>query len=140
MNLFEKFQLRSSYNDFLSRYATDDQKKRWWQVHEQIKLTASHRELLISFRREMNVLCLCGAWCGDCINQCPAFDHFARSSPAIDLRFLDRDALPEVRDALMINGGRRVPVAVFFSEDGYEVSPYGERTLSIHRKPAADHL
>ncbi len=67
MNLFEKFQLGLPYNDFLSRYATDDQKKRWRQVHEQIKLTEPQRELLASFRRQMNVLCLAGAWCGDCI-------------------------------------------------------------------------
>jgi hypothetical protein len=88
----------------------------------------------------MPVLCMAGAWCGDCINQCPVFDHFARASSVIDLRFLDRDALTEVREALMINGGQRVPVVVFLSEDGHEVSRYGERTLSIYRKLAADRL
>ena len=88
----------------------------------------------------MPVLCLAGAWCGDCINQCPAFDHFARASPAIDLRFLDRDARPDVRDALAINGGHRVPVVVFLSEDGYEVSRYGERTLSTYRTLATEQL
>jgi hypothetical protein len=48
--------------------------------------------------------------------------------------------MPEVRDALAINGGHRVPVVVFLSEDGYEVSRYGERTLSIYRKLAIDQL
>ncbi len=43
---------------------------------------------------QMPVLCLAGAWCGDCVNQCPAFVHFARGSSVIDLRFLDRDARP----------------------------------------------
>ena len=46
----------------------------------------------------------------------------------------------EVREALMINGGQRVPVAVFLSEDWNEVARYGERTLSIYRKLAADQL
>jgi hypothetical protein len=140
MNLFEKFQLGLSYNDFLARYATDDQKKRWRQVREQIKLTESQRHLLASFQREMNVLCLAGAWCGDCINQCPAFDHFAKVSKVLDLRFLDRDAQAEAADALSINGGHRVPVVVFLSEEGNEVTRYGERTLSIYRKLAADQL
>ena len=27
------------------------------------------------FVRRMSVLCLTGAWCGDCINQCPTFDR-----------------------------------------------------------------
>ena len=96
--------------------------------------------MLSGFVRRMPVLCLCGAWCGDCINQCPAFDHFARASTAIDLRFLDRDADPAVADALSINGGHRVPVLVFLSEDFQEVFRYGERTLSIYRKLAADQL
>ena len=138
MNLFEKFQLGSPYNDFLSHYATDDQKKRWRQVHEQIKLTASQRELLVSFRREMNVLCLAGAWCGDCINQCPAFGHFAAAAPVIHLRFLDRDDHADVQRELQINGGNRVPVLVFFSEDGLGVARYGERTLSKYRQMMRD--
>ena len=101
---------------------------------------AEQRGLLGGFARRMPVLCLAGAWCGDCVNQCPVFDHFAGASATIDLRFLDRDAQPELRDALAINGGHRVPVLVFLSEDWFEVSRYGERTLSIYRRLAADQL
>src|SRR5260370_6229805 len=138
MNLFEKFQLGLPYNDFLSRYATDDQKKRWRQVHEQIKLTEPQRELLASFGRQMNVLCLAGAWCGDCINQCPVFDHFAAAAPVIQVRYLDRDDHADVQRELQINSGNRVPVVVFFSEDGFEVARYGERTLSKYRQMMRD--
>lgn len=133
MNLFDKFQLGLPYHDFLTRYATEDQKKGWQAVHEQIQLTDSQRQLLASFKREMNILCLAGAWCGDCINQCPAFDHFASATPVIHLRFLDRDNHADVQRELQINGGNRVPVVVFFSEDGFEVAHYGERTLSQYR-------
>ncbi len=89
----------------------------------------------------MPVLVLNGAWCGDCINQCPIFDHAARAAGgAIDLRFLDRDARPEVRDALTINGGQRVPVVVFLSEDYFEVARYGDRTLSTYIRMAGSQL
>ncbi len=138
MNLFDKFQFGLPFADFLARYATDDQKKRWQQVYEQIQLTDSQRQLLASFRRQMNVLCLAGAWCGDCINQCPAFDHFAAAAPVIHLRFLDRDDHADVQRELQINGGDRVPVVVFFSEDGFEVARYGERTLSQYRRLMRD--
>ena len=47
---------------------------------------------------------------------------------------------PELRDLLAINGGHRVPVVVFLSEDWFEVSRYGERTLSIYRRLAAEQL
>jgi hypothetical protein len=33
-----------------------------------------------------------------------------------------------------MNGGNRVPVLVFLSEDGYEVARYGERTLTKYRQ------
>ena len=128
------------YPAFLDRYATPAQRTRWDAMHARVRLNPGQTELLGGFVRRMPVLCLAGAWCGDCIHQCPAFVHFAEASPAIDLRFLDRDARPEVRDALAINGGRRVPVLVFLSEDGYEISRYGERTLSVYRKLAADQL
>src|SRR5713101_3826037 len=138
MNFFDKFQLGLRYSDFLARYATDDQKNRWRQVHEQIKLTEFQSDLLASFRRQMNLLCLAGAWCGDCINQCPAFDHFAAAALVIHLRFLDRDDHADVQRELQINGGDRVPVVVFFSEDGLEVARYGERTLSKYRQLIRD--
>ena len=48
--------------------------------------------------------------------------------------------VPELRDLLAINGGHRVPVVVFLSEDWFEVSRYGERTVSIYRRLAAEQL
>jgi KTSC domain/Thioredoxin len=128
------------YGSFLDRFANPGQRQRWDAMHGRFALTAEQRGLLSGFARRMPVLCLAGAWCGDCINQCPVFDHFARASARIDLRFLDRDVQPEVREALSINGGHRVPVVVFLSEDWYEVARYGERTLSIYRRMAADQL
>jgi hypothetical protein len=138
MNLFDKYQLGLSYADFIARYATDVQKERWRQVHEQVTLTPAQRSLLASFRRDTNVLCLAGAWCGDCINQCPIFEHFTAAAPVIRVRYLDRDQHADVQQALQINGGNRVPVVVFFSEDGYEVGRYGERTRSKYRQMMRD--
>ena len=128
------------YGAFLDRYANPAQRPRWDAMHARIALDAAQVDLLRGFVRRMPVLVLNGAWCGDCINQVPIFDHFARSSPAIDLRLLDRYARPEVREALSINGGHRVPVAVFLSEDFREVARYGERTLSRYRRLAVQQL
>jgi hypothetical protein len=133
MNLFEKYQVGLPYADFIARYANDGQKQRWRQVHEQVVLTPAQRELLRSFRRAMPVLCLAGAWCGDCINQCPILERFAGTASGITIRYLDRDEHTDVQCELRINAGNRVPVVVFFSEDGFEVARYGERTLSKYR-------
>ena len=138
MNLFPKFSQGLAYADFLARYANDAQKARWKQVHDAIALTSAQRDLLRTFKRKMNVACLAGAWCGDCSGQCPIFVHFAAAAPAIDLRFLDRDDHADAQLELKINGGDRVPVLVFFSEDGQEVARYGERTLSKYRQLVSD--
>jgi hypothetical protein len=115
MNLFEKYQLAHPYADFIARYASEEQKERWRQVHAQVALTPAQRQLLASFSRPMPVLCLAGAWCGDCINQCPIFEHFTAAAPGIQVRYLDRDEHADVQRELQINGGNRVPVLVFFS-------------------------
>src|SRR5262249_40909307 len=124
--------------DFLARYATDAEKQRWRGVHEQVALTPAQRQLLAAFTRRMGVLCLAGAWCGDCINQCPIFEHFAQATPNLTVRYLDRDDHADMQQAVRINGGNRVPVVVFFSEDGQEVARYGDRTLSKYRQMMRD--
>ena len=134
------FERSLSYGAFLDAYATPAQRRRWEAVHAQISLTPVQADVLSQFTRKMPVVCLAGAWCGDCINQCPIFDHFALASRMINLRFLDRDALPTIRDALAMNGGHRVPMVVFLSEDWYEVCRYGERTLSAYRRLAVSQL
>jgi hypothetical protein len=128
------------YADFLAQHGNGDQRGRWQKFHEQVALTAAQRELLASFKRQMKVLCLAGAWCGDCVNQCPIFDHFTEHAAAIDLRFFDRDANPDLAAELKICGGARVPVVVFLSEDGHEVGRYGDRTLAKYRQMVADQL
>ena len=61
-------------------------------------------------------------------------EKFAEIAPVIQIRYADRDVHAELQKELQINGGNRVPVAVFFSEDGFETCRYGEKTLSEYRK------
>jgi epoxyqueuosine reductase QueG len=61
----------------------------------------------------MNVLCMTGAFCGDCVRQCPIMLRIAEASSVIDLRFLDRDTNPDLSERLKILGGSRIPVVVF---------------------------
>jgi thiol-disulfide isomerase/thioredoxin len=128
------------YTAFLDRHASPDQRERWNAFHRQVSLSPAHREVLGGFVRTMPVLVLAGAWCGDCVNQCPIFAHFAAAAPSIDLRFLDRDALPDIAAHLKVCGGQRVPVAAFFSEDFTPILFYGDRTLSAYRASAAAQL
>lgn len=128
------------YSAFLDRHANPNQRARWDAQHARVRLDEAQATLLGGFVRRMPVLVLNGAWCGDCIAQVPILDHFARACPAIDLRLIDKEARADVREALKINGGYRVPAVVFLSEDHDEVARHGERTLSAYRRLAAQQL
>jgi hypothetical protein len=81
----------------------------------------------------MPILVLAGAWCGDCVDQCPIFEHFAAAASVLKIRYFDRDDAPELAPHVKICGGARVPAVVFLSEDFQEVGRYGDRTLARYR-------
>jgi thiol-disulfide isomerase/thioredoxin len=118
---------------FLAKYASGTDHNRWEKALAATQLSDPQMQLLTTFKRETNALVLAGAWCGDCVSQCPIFERIAEAAPVIKVRYLDRDEHSDVQKQLQINGGDRVPVVVFFSEDGFEVSRYGERTLAKYR-------
>lgn len=139
-NWQQKFETAYRYPQFLEKYGEPEHIRRWGEVYESVALSDEQHALLRSFARDMNVLCLTGAWCGDCVMQCPILQRFAEATPRIHLRFIDRDADAEVGEALRVCGGQRVPVVVFLSEDFHECGRYGDRTISRYRKMASDQL
>ena len=84
------FQRALPYGPFLEKYGTAENRARWQGVHGAVHLTEGQQALLASFQRRMNVLCLSGPWCGDCVNACPIYQRFAEEQPLIDLRFINR--------------------------------------------------
>lgn len=133
MNLYSKFAEASPLDQFLEEFGSVSDQSRWQRVHDEVILSEPQKELLARFTRDMHVLVLAGAWCGDCARQCPIFSHFALAAPGVQVRYLDRDRHADAQAELLVNGGKRVPVVVFFSEDGFEVARYGDRTLAAYR-------
>ena len=140
MDFNAKFETGLSYAEFLEQYGSADQKQRWRNVYDQVELTGAQTELLQGFMREMKVLVTAGAWCGDCVNQCPIFAKFEVANPRIQVRFFDRDEESELSQALSLCGAPRVPSVLFLSEDGHVCGRYGDRTLSKYRQMARDQL
>ena len=128
------------YDEFLKRHGTAEHQARWKGVYDKVALTPEQRELIAGFIREMHVLVITGAWCGDCVNQCPILEHIAQQNPKVKVRYVDRDVHAAAQEAVMMNLGKRVPVALFLSEDDQECGRYGDRTLAAYRQMAADRL
>jgi thiol-disulfide isomerase/thioredoxin len=139
LNYAARFDAGLPYADFLRKYANPDQLRRWNDFHASVQLTPLQTTLLQSFVREMKVLVVAGAWCGDCVNQCPIFLHFELAQPKIRVRYFDRDDNPDLTAELQTCGGARVPTVVFLSEDGHICGRFGDRTLSKYRSMMATY-
>jgi thiol-disulfide isomerase/thioredoxin len=131
---FSIFEQALPYDAFFQKFGQPGQRERWERTRQAVVLTDAQTELLKSFRRTTPIVMLAGTWCGDCAGQCPILEKFAELAPVLQIRYLDRDAFADVQKELQINGGNRVPVAVFYSEDGHEVARLGERTLTQYRR------
>jgi len=140
IDLATRFDAGLGYHDYLHKYGTEEQRRRWQAVHERVALAPEQKQLLAGFIREMKVFCVAGAWCGDCANQCPIFEHFALANPRIRVRYFDRDAHPDLAAWLSICGAPRVPVVLFASEDNFQVAWHGDRTLAKYRQVARDEF
>jgi thiol-disulfide isomerase/thioredoxin len=120
---------------------TAEQQRRWQQVYDATALTPDQSALVAGFVREMKVLVVSGIWCGDCVQQCPLLARIAEANPAkVVVRFVDRDEKKALSSRLRINGGDRVPVALFLAEDFEPCAAFGDRTLNRYRAMAVRQL
>jgi thiol-disulfide isomerase/thioredoxin len=128
------------YGRYLATHAKPGERPRWDEFFARVSLTAGQAGLVRGFARRMPVLCVSGTWCGDCVQQVPILAKIAEASPAVDLRFLERDARMDVAERMKVCGGHRVPVLAFMNEDFEFVAFAGDRTLSRYRALAARQL
>jgi thiol-disulfide isomerase/thioredoxin len=104
-------------------------------------LTEAQRQLAEGFVREMKILIFSGIWCGDCVQQCPLIYRITEANPRkISLRFVERQKESELAPELRINGGSRVPVVIFLSEDDQWCATAGDRTINRYRALARARL
>lgn len=137
-----KFEQGLTYGDFVALGEPQGHRPPWDQRHGQLELEPAQRRLVESFRRQMNVLCLTGTWCGDCALQGSAMARIAEANPqVIRLRYLLRsETHADLVVKAPINAGFRVPVTWFMAEDFEPVSVFGDRTLSRYRSIARKQL
>lgn len=120
--LFERaFQDAVSYPDYLTT-GNGRERALWTRADTAPRTLPDDANIrLDSAGRTVTVLCLSGIWCGDCVRSVPIVAQVAQAAGSpVDLRFVDRDVLPELRDELRVLGAMPVPIAVFLTEDFHE--------------------
>ena len=139
-NMYRRFwEAAVPYTDFVALASAED-RKLWDAMYARVAPTPNHATFLAGFTRQTRVLVTAATWSCDCIQQVPILARLAEASPAIQLRVLDRDSHPELRDEVRLCGAARVPAAVFLPEDSFECSRMGDRTLSTYRSLARKEL
>ena len=131
-NYFEK---GLPYSEYI-KTGDPGHQKRWEDMSSRIALSESHTSVIETFVRKLHVLVISGTWCGDCVRQCPMIAAIGEAASTVDVRFLDNQENKELSDELRVHGASRVPVALFLSEDFFEVARFGDRTLSHYRRKA----
>jgi thiol-disulfide isomerase/thioredoxin len=138
--LTDQFDTALRYDRYVQT-GTDEQQRRWRQVYDAAHLTEAQKVLVRGFVRQMKMLAFSGIWCGDCVEQCPLMQRIAEVNPErIDLRFIERSRDGELPSELRINGGNRVPVILFLSEDNKWCATAGDRTINRYRAIALRRL
>lgn len=137
--LKREFDAGLAYEPYVAT-GNDAQRQRWQAVYAAAGLTAAQRGLVASFTRPMNLLVVSGVWCGDCIEQVPLIQRIAEANDRLAVRVVDRDQHPDLSGRVHINGGNRVPVVLFLSEDFQLCGWFGDRTLSRYRALAAKNI
>ena len=138
MDFAAVFESARPYDAYLDQFATPDQRAKWDENYAAAVLTDDQQTLVKSFVREMKVLVLCGAWCGDCMTQCPAMKRVAELNDKVRLRFVDRDENAAFADYMKTCGAPRVPGVLFLSEDDQVCGRYGDKTLAKYRTLMAE--
>jgi thiol-disulfide isomerase/thioredoxin len=129
-----------TYSRYLAN-GTEEQQRRWKQVYDLAHLSPTQQQLLGGFVRKMNVLVYSGIWCGDCVQQGPLLHRIAEANAdQVNLRFVERPMAEELPEGLRINGGSRVPVVLFYSEDWKWCATAGDRTIHRYRALALSRL
>jgi thiol-disulfide isomerase/thioredoxin len=138
--LSDQFTSGLPYERYLQN-GNEEQQRRWKQTYEAARLTEAQKQLLGGFVRSMKILTFSGIWCGDCVEQCPLIQRIAEANPSkIDLRFVERPREGELIPELRINGGSRVPIVLFVSEDDKWCATAGDRTIHRYRAIALRKL
>lgn len=131
------FERAKDYDAYLAE-SPEKHADKWHDMAAKLPaLTDEQKGRVSGYNRRLNVLVSSGVWCGDCVRQVPMLKHIADAAGGdIDLRIIDRDELPDLREELRIVGAERVPMVVFLSEDFWELARVGDRSLTAYRTKA----
>lgn len=94
--------------------------------------------------RQWHLLVISEEWCNDAVNLLPWLEAMVKTSPQLDMRFIERDQNLDLMDQHLTNGtSRAIPVVLVLDDDYVEVGWWGPRPREMqlwHMSPEAQAL
>ena len=128
--------------DIFLEGAPQDQARRWLESEDRTPVLADEQKTrLRGYNRTIRILMEAALWCLDCARVAPYLKNIVEAiGEKAELRLIDRDASPGLRDELKVMGAPRIPRVVVLSEDWFEVDRLGDRSLSVYRSRMAREI
>ena len=131
------YQMALPYKEYL--LTAPEKAQRWRDFESRApELTYEQKKRVQGYNREINILAMVSIWCGDSVRTTSIIRKITEAAgEKVNIRFIERDSDPELREELRILGATRVPRIVFLTEDFWEIDREGDRLLPVYRAKAA---
>lgn len=106
----------------------------WQQIWARAEVPEAFVARVEALPGTWHLLVLSADWCGDASNTVPVLARLAERARNLDLRVVDRDAAPELRDTHLTDGrSQSIPVAIVLDADYVERGWWGPRPAALQR-------
>lgn len=121
----EVFDSGADWEAWLSGAESAEQANRMRERYEVLALPEDCTAALHALTRPVHVIAIAEDWCGDVVRHAPVLARIATEQPLVQVRFISRDAYPEVFTRYLTNGGEAIPKFIFLSADWVECGNWG---------------
>jgi len=119
------FKLGTTFDDFL---ATAEANRELWEAYaRRARVPDDALNRMRALEGCWRLLILADDWCGDAVNTVPVIARLAAGSEHVEVRIVQRDRFPEIRDRHLTNGNRSIPVAIAIDDRGEPRGHWGPR-------------
>ena len=121
-----------TYNQWLDSFEKSESKERTMTHFTQSAFIEEYsKKRLKELHYKQYILAIVADWCGDCHRNVPLLQNICNSSDLLELKFLKKEDHLDL--ILKSNGSEKIPYVMFYSQDGYYVANWIERSFEAYK-------
>ena len=128
---FERFSKGITFQQWLTELeeTTRDKVSRYFDKIYMMVVSEFKEKITCDYN--VNILALVDNHCWDCQFYIPVLQRLSENTPNIELRLLNTKDSGDIH--LTVNGGKKSPYVMFYSQDGYLVDTWVERPTIVYQ-------